>query len=545
MWANQDKLRMIFASASHVDPFELVRADTNGISSSIRDVVGSDHPIMRTVAGYFFESNTNRTRPTLLFLLARAISNTGFTATAAREALLAATANNSSASSSNSVGSSAKGMSAVSDRQRMLAEITELIHVAGVLHNNVPDTAPGDQSCVGIAVPKIRTASGPAQSLSALASTAGIITTANTNSANAATETVSASANATAAPPAAAAAPAAATAATAVTATANKTLHLAQSFTGKKLVLGGDLLFSRAVVGLHQLHSHYVTGLVSRAIEHAVEGEVMASKDTAATVQWWETKAFLSSASLLAHTAQATAVLGKGDAAVQRLAFDLGKYLGLVAQSMDDVRAYRAALPKHLTPPGDVTEPLFEAFEALHANSGSGGSGSGSGVNATRVGSSVFASAGSGGSSAGNASVNIGVTPSRKRSLMNYLSYVLPKPLRMLVASRLAPKTSIEEILNNNSNNNNSSSKNTNYIDAAAAAIGTSTPQQQPGWPLFALSRVPASSKSIPSPSRVVSTATTLLYAAAPAPPLPDTAGLVFVLAAALDPAVLPLAAAA
>jgi geranylgeranyl pyrophosphate synthase len=498
MWKSQSKLRKIFAAASYIDPFELVRDDTNGISSSIRDVIGSDHPIMRTVAGYFFESNTNRTRPALLFLLSRAISNTSMTAVAAASGSVAPPAT----------------ASAVLDRQRMLAEITELIHVANILHVNVPDTEPVDQSRVAHPVPPNRSVSGRTQSLTTLATTALEHTTGLPPPQPAVVAKPGATADAAATPVAATTgAPVAATevpaaSASAAAAAAVRTFQVAQSFTGKKLVLGGDLLFSRAVVGLHQLHSHGVTGLVARAIEHAAEGEVMEAKDTHENVHWWETKAFFRSASLMAHTSQATAVLASGTDNMERAAFDLGKFLGLTAQAMDDVRAYNSALPRHLQTGEDVTEPAYEVFEAAA------------------------------GGVAGPGSVSGGSTPGRRRGLLSRLAGVLPMPLRRALASQLAPKVSVEQIL---AETEAEGEGHRAPVSAGAAAATAAVRAME--WPLTALARVPASSTPI-SPSSVVSTATSLLYAATPAP-LPDTAGLVYVLAVALDPSVAALARAA
>ena len=110
-------------SVLDVDPFELVKPDLASIDGSIKDLLGSDHPVLHRVAQYFFNvEGGKKVRPTMVLLVARACN----THTAVRSGLL---------------GTSIQESSTPTSRQRRLAEITEMIHVASLLHDDVIDSA--------------------------------------------------------------------------------------------------------------------------------------------------------------------------------------------------------------------------------------------------------------------------------------------------------------------------------------------------------------------------------------------------------------------
>ena len=89
------------------DPFALVSSHLRPLDGSLRDLVGSDHPVLTRVAQHFFELAGKRFRPTLVLLAS----------------------------------SAAVGGEAPSAHQIRLAEITEMIHAASLLHDDVIDLA--------------------------------------------------------------------------------------------------------------------------------------------------------------------------------------------------------------------------------------------------------------------------------------------------------------------------------------------------------------------------------------------------------------------
>ena len=93
--------------ASLPDPFALCADQLQPLDGSLRELVGSDHPVLTRVAQHFFELAGKRFRPTVVLL----------------------------ASSAAAAGQPA------SDRQVRLAEIAEMIHAASLLHDDVIDLA--------------------------------------------------------------------------------------------------------------------------------------------------------------------------------------------------------------------------------------------------------------------------------------------------------------------------------------------------------------------------------------------------------------------
>lgn len=62
-----------FPRSGGVDPFELVEGDMRGLAEDIKDILGVDHPVLSTVAKYFFEMDGGKKlRPTMVMLVSRA-----------------------------------------------------------------------------------------------------------------------------------------------------------------------------------------------------------------------------------------------------------------------------------------------------------------------------------------------------------------------------------------------------------------------------------------------------------------------------------------
>ncbi|GAB5359283.1 hypothetical protein AAMO2058_000531100 [Amorphochlora amoebiformis] len=98
-------LTKVFDDHRHVDPFTHVKDELDSVTDCIKDIVGSDHKVLNTVASYFIEAAGKRIRPAIVMLLSEALQ---------------------------------KG-NEPTERQARIAQISEMIHTASLLHDDVID----------------------------------------------------------------------------------------------------------------------------------------------------------------------------------------------------------------------------------------------------------------------------------------------------------------------------------------------------------------------------------------------------------------------
>ncbi|KAI3971498.1 hypothetical protein MKX01_034948, partial [Papaver californicum] len=142
---------------------------------------------------------------------------------------------------------------------------------------------------------------------------------------------------------------------------------------GNKLsVLAGDFLLSRACVALASLKNTEVVTLLATVVEHLVTGETMQMASTSeqrCSMDQYMQKTYYKTASLMANSCKAIALLAGQATDVAMLAYNYGRNLGLAYQLIDDVLDFTgtsASLGKGSLSDirhGIITAPILFAIE--------------------------------------------------------------------------------------------------------------------------------------------------------------------------------------
>jgi hexaprenyl-diphosphate synthase len=292
------------------------------LNKNIRNLLGSGHPILDTVAKYYTQSEGKHVRPLLVLLMSRATSTAPKRTRQVQSPLGSSGVDtpisspnvlfddnpdqpvlNPLTSASNEADYASPNDTSVLPSQRRLAEITELIHTASLLHDDVIDVS-----------------------------------------------------------------------------TTRRSQPSANTLFGNKMaVLAGDFLLGRASVALARLRDPEVTELLATVIANLVEGEFMQLKNTALDErepQWSEDaisyylqKTYLKSASLISKSCRAAALLGNSAPDVVEAAYSYGRNLGLAFQLVDDMLDYTVSEVELGKPAGAdlelglATAPLLFAWK--------------------------------------------------------------------------------------------------------------------------------------------------------------------------------------
>ncbi len=242
--------------------FAPVEADLKVLTENLKSLVGARHPILYAAAEHLFSAGGKRVRPAIVLLIARATM---------------------------------PGED-ITPRHRRLAEITEMIHTASLVHDDVLDTA---ETRRGL-----------------------------------------------------------------------PTVH--DQFGNRVAVLAGDFLFAQSSWYLANLDNLTVVKLLSQVIMDLAEGEIQQSLnsfDPEISIDAYLEKSYFKTASLLANSAKASAILSDlSDAACEKI-YLYGRHLGLAFQIVDDILDFTSSSEALGKPAGsdlaggNLTAPTLYALQ--------------------------------------------------------------------------------------------------------------------------------------------------------------------------------------
>ncbi|MDX2272449.1 MAG: solanesyl diphosphate synthase [Cyanobacteriota bacterium] len=249
---------------SVLSPFGPVEADLEQLRQSLTQLVSAQHPILGLAAEHLFAVRGKGIRPAIVLLVARATALGG----------------------------------ELTIRHRRLAEITEMIHTASLVHDDVIDEA------------EVRRG----------------VSTVNAD------------------------------------------------FGNRVAVLAGDFLFAQSSWYLANLDNLEVVKLLSQVIKDFAEGELLQSAtqfDLSLTLERYLEKNYFKTASLIANSGKAAALLSEASPAVAEAMYIYGKSLGIAFQIIDDLLDFTSTTEVLGKPAGSdlaqghLTAPVLFALEEM------------------------------------------------------------------------------------------------------------------------------------------------------------------------------------
>lgn len=239
-----------------------VENDLNILTDNLKQLIGARHPILGAAAEHLFDAGGKRIRPAIVLLASRAtMSDHDLT-----------------------------------PRHRRLAEITEMIHTASLVHDDVVDEAD-----------------------------------------------------------------------------LRRNVETVNSLFGDRIaVLAGDFLFAQSSWYLANLDNLQVVKLLSEVIRDFAQGEIMQSInrfDIDASIDCYLDKTYYKTASLMANSAKAAAVLSDVSSDVAENLYNYGRNLGLAFQIVDDILDFTGSTEVLGKPAGldlasgKLTSPVFYALQ--------------------------------------------------------------------------------------------------------------------------------------------------------------------------------------
>ncbi|MBL1175983.1 solanesyl diphosphate synthase [Pantanalinema sp. GBBB05] len=242
--------------------FSPVEADLDLLTENLKNLIGARHPVLYAAAEHLFGAKGKRVRPAIVLLVSKATM----------------------------LGEE------ITSRHRRLAEITEMIHTASLVHDDVVD-----ESELRRGVP---------------------------------------------------------------------TVH--SSFGNRIAVLAGDFLFAQSSWYLANLDNLEVVKLLSQVIMDLAEGEIQQGLSRFATdlsIEAYLEKSYYKTASLIANSSKAAAVLSETSEPLATALYGYGRNLGLAFQIVDDILDFTGSTEELGKPAGsdlksgNLTAPVLYALE--------------------------------------------------------------------------------------------------------------------------------------------------------------------------------------
>ncbi len=242
--------------------FAPVEDDLSLLTENLKNLIGARHPILYAAAEHLFGARGKRVRPAIVLLVSRATLP-------GRE---------------------------ITSRHRRLAEITEMIHTASLVHDDVVDEAELRRG-----VP---------------------------------------------------------------------TVH--SSFGNRIAVLAGDFLFAQSSWYLANLDNLEVVKLLSQVIMDLAEGEIQQGLNRFSTnlsIDAYLEKSYYKTASLIANSSKAAAVLSEVSDTLTSNLYAYGRHIGLAFQIVDDILDFTGSIDELGKPAGsdlqsgNLTAPVLYALE--------------------------------------------------------------------------------------------------------------------------------------------------------------------------------------
>lgn len=242
--------------------FSPVEDDLDLLTENLKNLIGARHPILYAAAEHLFGARGKRVRPAIVLLVSKA-TMPGHELT---------------------------------PRHRRLAEITEMIHTASLVHDDVVD-----ESDIRRGVPTVHT-----------------------------------------------------------------------SFGNRIAVLAGDFLFAQSSWYLANLDNLEVVKLLSQVIMDLAEGEIQQSLNRFSTnlsIESYLEKSYYKTASLLANSSKAAAVLSDVSPSLTEALYGYGRHIGLAFQIVDDILDFTGSTEELGKPAGsdlkdgNLTAPVLYALE--------------------------------------------------------------------------------------------------------------------------------------------------------------------------------------
>ena len=249
-------------SVTSTSIFAPVEHDLQVLIKNLTNLIGAQHPILGAAAEHLFSAGGKRIRPAIVLLVSRATMT----------------------------------MVDLTPRHRRLAEITEMIHTASLVHDDVVDEAELRRQ-----VPTVN-----------------------------------------------------------------------NLFGNRIAVLAGDFLFAQSSWYLANLDNLEVVKLLSEVIRDFAEGEIqqgLSYFDTTITLERYLQKSYYKTASLIAHSAKAAAILSDAPQEVAEQIYHYGHNLGLAFQIVDDILDFTSPTEVLGKPSGsdlasgNLTAPVLFAME--------------------------------------------------------------------------------------------------------------------------------------------------------------------------------------